>query len=270
MSEKHRAVDVDVVVVAYNSAHTLRACVEPLAELDDVRVHVVDNASPEDSLPSIEGLDVDAHRAPRNGGFSYGCNRGAARGDAPYVLFLNPDAQIDRESLAAMREVLDRDDRVALTAPRILEGDGSVLFSQRRFPRVRSTYAQALFLHRAFPRAAWSDELLRGRGLYDRDGSPDWVSGACMLVRRSAFQAVGGFDEGFFIYCEDADLCLRLRRAGHDLRFVAAAEARHAEGSSAPRGEMLAVHMRSRLHYAEKHFRAPAACAERGGLAVRE
>jgi N-acetylglucosaminyl-diphospho-decaprenol L-rhamnosyltransferase len=268
MSSKRPA--IDVVVVAYNSAATLRACLEPLAALGDVNLIVVDNASPEDPLPCIDGLDVHAVRAPRNGGFSYGCNLGAALGDAPYLLFLNPDAQLDVESLQALRAALDADHRVGLVAPRILDGNGTVLMSQRRFPSLRSTWSQALFLHRVFPRAAWSDELMRERGIYDRDGSPDWVSGACMLVRRSAFEAIGGFDEGFFLYCEDADLCLRLRQAGHEIRFVSAAEARHIEGSSAPRSALLRVHAQSRIYYAAKHFRALAASAERGGLALRE
>ena len=269
MSSKRPA--IDVVVVAYNSAATtLHACVEPLAALRDVNVIVVDNASPEDSLPSIDGLDVDAVRAPRNGGFSYGCNLGAALGDAPYVLFLNPDAQLDEASLRALRAALDADERVALVAPRILDAYGTVLMSQRRFPRLRSTWSQALFLHHVFPRAAWSDELMRTPGIYESDGSPDWVSGACMLVRRSAFEAIRGFDEGFFLYCEDADLCLRLRQAGYEIRFVRGAEARHVEGSSAPRSALLRVHAQSRLYYAAKHFRPPAVSAERGGLAVRE
>ena len=210
---------VDAVIVSYRSAATLRGCVAPLAALPDVHVTVVDNASPDASADAVAGLGVDVVRSPRNGGFSYGCNLGAARGQAPYLLFLNPDARIDADSLAALRASLDSVPAAGLAAPRIIAEDGSLAWSLRRFPRHRSTFAQALFLHRLRPLAAWSDELVRDPAAYERPGAPDWVSGACMLVRRSAFEAVGGFDEDFFLYCEDTDLCRRLWEAGHSVRF---------------------------------------------------
>ena len=98
---------VDAVIVAYNSARTLRACVEPLAAIDGVRVFVVDNCSPDDTAAPLAGLDVELVRAPRNGGFSAGCNLGIARGAAPYVLLLNPDARMSADALDALVAVLD-------------------------------------------------------------------------------------------------------------------------------------------------------------------
>src|SRR5262249_21352000 len=97
---------VDAVVVSYRSAATLRGCVEPLAAMPGVHVTVVDNASPDDSLATIAGLDVSVVRSPRNGGFSYGCNLGAAQGSAPLLLFVNPDARIDAAALEALRAAL--------------------------------------------------------------------------------------------------------------------------------------------------------------------
>ncbi len=122
------------------AATTLRGCVAPLAAIEGVRVTVVDNASPAgDPLATIADLDVDAVRAPRNGGFAYGCNIGVGRGTAPLVLFLNPDARIDAESLRALVAALEADPGAALVAPRILDDDGSLAYSLRRFPRLRST-----------------------------------------------------------------------------------------------------------------------------------
>jgi N-acetylglucosaminyl-diphospho-decaprenol L-rhamnosyltransferase len=145
--------EVDVVIVSYNSREQLRACVEPLASLDDVRVVVVDNASKDGSLDAVADLPVDAIGLERNGGFGHGCNVGWRVGTAPHVLFLNPDARIDRVSLD--RLVADLEQAVAAggVAPRIVHTDGTLDYSQRRFPRLRSTYAQALFLHRIFLRA---------------------------------------------------------------------------------------------------------------------
>jgi GT2 family glycosyltransferase len=263
-----RAAEIDAVVVSYNSGPTLRGCAEPLAAMKGVHTIIVDNDSPEESLDVVADLEVETVRAPRNGGFSYGCNYGAARGQAPYVLFLNPDARIDEESLQALRRTLDADPGAAIAAPRILDGDGTVLPTRRRFPGPLSTAAQALFLQRLLPRAAWTDELVRDPAAYTSGGEADWVSGACMLVRRSALEAVGGWDEGFFLYCEDTDLCKRMADAGLRTVFEPAAQAWHEEGSSAPRSALLAVHARSRVRYARKHLRPVRATLDAAAVAL--
>jgi N-acetylglucosaminyl-diphospho-decaprenol L-rhamnosyltransferase len=259
---------IDAVIVSYNSRATLRGCVEPLARMDGVHVVVVDNASPEDPLDTISDLDVSIVRAPRNGGFSYGCNLGAEQGSAPHVLFLNPDARIDEPSLAALRGVLEADPSVGVAGPRILDADGTLLRSQRRFPRPGSTFGQALFLHRLFPNAAFADELIHDEAAYERPGTVDWLSGACLLVRRAALADIGGMDEGFFLYCEDTDLSRRLLDAGYSTRFEPSATARHEEGSSAPRSTLLAIHARSRVRYARRHLTPAAAALDTAAIAL--
>jgi GT2 family glycosyltransferase len=259
---------IDIVVVAYNSRDTLRACVEPLCHMRGVEVTVVDNDSPEECLSVIRDLRVHTVRSGRNGGFAFGCNIGSARGSAPYVLLLNPDARLDGASLEALAAVLDRDAGVGLVGPRLLDGDGELMYSLRRYPRVASTFAQALFLHRVWPRALWVDEVIRRRELYERPGSAEWVSGACMLVRRDLLERIGGLDEGFFLYCEDTDLCQRVQTAGLDVRYEPAAIARHVGGHSAPRSSLLAVLAESRIRYARKHARPLAAALQRLGIAL--
>ena len=262
------AVAVDAVVVSYCSRDTLRACIEPLDALQGVSVTVVDNDSPDDSVETIADLRVTTIRSPSNGGFAYGCNLGTARGSAPYVLLLNPDAQIDAGALTRLVDVLEQDPHVAAVGPRILDDDGELKLTQRSFPRLRSTWSQALFLHRLGPRARWTDEVIRDPAVYKAPGSPEWLSGACLLVRRSALEAVGGLDERFFLYCEDIDLCRRLRAAGHDLRFEPAAVVRHTGGVSAPRGKTLPMYARSRVMYARKHYARPAVPLEVLGVMV--
>jgi N-acetylglucosaminyl-diphospho-decaprenol L-rhamnosyltransferase len=262
-------VRIDAVVVSYQSAATLRECVTSLLAIPGVAVTVVDNASPDDTLATIEDLDAETIRSSRNGGFSYGCNLGAARGNAPFLLFLNPDARMDAGALEALMEALTTDPEAGLAGPKLLE-DGELAWSQRRFPRLRSTFAQALFLHRLLPRAPWTDELIRDPDAYGRPGSPDWISGACMLVRRDVFEAIGGFDERFFLYCEDTDLCRRVRDVGHAVRFVPAAEVRHVGGASSGAGETRAISARSRILYARKHLGPVASRAEAAGVALYE
>jgi N-acetylglucosaminyl-diphospho-decaprenol L-rhamnosyltransferase len=262
--------EVDAIVVSYRSAGTLRGCVEPLTGIEGVRPFVVDNASPDDSLETIGDLPVEVVRSGRNGGFSYGCNLGAAQGGAPYLLFLNPDARIRADALETMLSALRSDPGTALVAPRIVDDDGELAWSLRRFPRHRSTFAQALFAHRLLPRATWVDEMIRDPAAYDVPATPDWVSGACMLVRRTAFEEIGGFDESFFLYCEDTDLCRRLWDAGHVVRYVPDAQVGHTGGASSEVGETQHIAARSRAIYAGKHMGPASARVEATGVALGE
>jgi GT2 family glycosyltransferase len=260
--------DVDAIIVSYNSADCLRDAVESLDRIPGVRTIVVDNDSSDDSLATIADLEVTTVDAKRNGGFAAGCNLGWPLGTSPYVLFLNPDARIDQPSLERLAALLDGNPRIAVAAPKILGSDGTLQHSLRRFPRLRSTYAQALYLHRLAPTATWSDEIIRSREHYDRGGPQQWVSGACMLVRRSALEELGGWDSGFFLYCEDIDLCRRVQDAGLEVHYEPAAVARHQGGASASRASTLQYLAASRVRYAFAHRSRPAAFLECVGIAL--
>jgi N-acetylglucosaminyl-diphospho-decaprenol L-rhamnosyltransferase len=250
MSEPGSRSTVDAVVVAHASRDTLRGCVAPLAGAAGVRVIVVDTASADPAFDTIEDLPgVEAVHAERNGGFAYGCNLGAARGTGTYVLLVNPDAALPAAELATLAAVLDADPRVGLVAPRIVDEDDALQRSVRRFPRLRSALSKALFLHRIWPNAAWSDDLVHDPRAYERAWEPEWVSGACMLVRREAWDALGGLDEGFFMYAEDTDLCWRLWDQGWRVRFEPAATVLHTGGHSAPRSQLRTADVRSHLRY---------------------
>lgn len=258
----------DVVVVSYNSQAYLRDCVAPLVPLEGVNVIVVDNASSDGSLAAVSDLPVTTVSRATNAGFAAGCNEGWRTGEAPYVLFLNPDAILDERSLSTLVCALQADESLGAVAPRIEHPDGSLAWSQRRFPRLRSTYAQALFLHRVFPHKQWSDEMIRETAAYDLAGAPEWVSGACVLVRRAALEALEGWDEGFFLYCEDIDLCRRVHDLGYGIRYEPLALAIHEEGASAVRGATLPLLAISRVRYAKKHRSRPYAALERLGVAL--
>lgn len=259
---------VDVVIVSYNSRDRLRACVEPLLAAPNANVIVVDNASPDASLEAVRDLPLTAIQLAQNGGFAHGVNAGWRAGSSPYVLLLNPDARIDGASIEVLVLALEQDPELGAAAPRIVDEDGSLDYSQRRFPRLRSTYARAFFLHRLFPSVPWTDELVRDEAAYVRRGSPDWVSGACILLRRKALEELDGLDEGFFMYGEDIDLCRRLRAAGYELLYEPAALVRHEGGASAPRAHLLPVLAASRIRYAAKHRSRAGALFERIGVAL--
>lgn len=259
---------VDVVVVAYNSRDTLRVCVEPMARVPWVDVTLVDNMCPENSFRVAEDLSVRIVRSPRNGGFAYGCNLGMAYGSADFVLLLNPDAEIDAASLAELVDALRADPSLGGVGPRTVDDAGNVIFTQRRFPRLRFTYAQGLFLHRAAPGAAWGDDAIRDPNAYERPGTPEWISGCCVLLRRDAVASVGGLDEGFFLYSEETDLFKRLATAGWRAGFEPRATARHIGYQSADRNTTAPIRAVSRVRYARKHHGRLVAALEASGVAL--
>ena len=258
---------VDVVVVSYNSREHLRAGIEPLATVPDLHVILVDSASSDESLEAVSDLPVSTIALAENRGFGHACNVGWRHGDGAFVLFLNPDAQIDEASVHRLVEVA-RNRGVGAVAPRIVDSSGALDYSLRRFPRLRSTYAQAFFLHRLAPTSTWTDEVERDPGAYEAPSTADWVSGACVLVPRAVLERLDGFDEGFFLYCEDIDLCRRIRDLGLDVRYEPAAVAVHEGGASMPRAALLPVLAASRVRYARKHQPAPVAALERAGVAA--
>lgn len=262
------ATQVDAVVVSYNNAKDLRETVQSLSRLETVRTIVVDNASSDNTLATIADLPVTKVAADANRGFAAGCNLGWSLGSSPYVLFLNPDARIDEAALNRLVAVLERNPEAAIVAPRILGDDGTLQLSLRRFPRLRSTYAQALCLHRLAPRSSWTDEIVRSPAHYERPGRQEWVSGACMLVRRVTLDALGGWDSGFFLYCEDIDLCRRVRDLGLEVYFEPAAVVVHKGGASASRASTLQFLAASRVRYAFIHRSRAAALAECLGVAL--
>ena len=157
----------------------------------------------------------------------------------------------------------------ALVGPRLLDDDGALVHSMRRFPRARLDLgAGAVPAPRSAAARAWANEIVRDPALYEAVAHPEWVSGACMLVRRAALEPIGGFDEGFFLYCEDMDLCARLRAAGHEIRYEPGVAVHHEGGRSAPRASLYATLARSRTRYARLHHGTVSAVLQRAGLAV--
>lgn len=245
--------EIDVVVVAYRSVAHLRRCVEPLAGERDMKVVVVDNACPQQSTRTISDLPVEIVSMGRNAGFAAGCNAGARRGRGEAILLLNPDATITPANVRLLVDSLERDPRCAAVGPRLRLPSGETELSMFREPRLQSSFGEAFFLHHLFPRAEWSTEWVRGG--YEDSAEPEALIGAVLLVRRSAFEELGGFDERFFLYCEDTDLSTRLRRRGFTLRYEPDVVAEHELGGSTPKARQAALRTEARLVYARLHER---------------
>lgn len=244
---------VGAVVVNYNSGGALASCVASLRQGGISDIVVVDNGSTDNSIAVLQGGDLPTRlvRSPHNGGYGAGANLGA-RHDRRELLFIcNPDLVIEPDTIDLLAGALDAHPGAAVAGPMLMELDGSVYPSGRSFP----TLGEAL--GHGFIGLFWRDNpwTRRYRLLGDDQHRPrdaDWVSGASFLVRRDAFQAVGGFDEAYFMYVEDVDLCWRLHRAGWGVRYEPAARVTHEQGRSTSRSpyRMLVAHHRSILRFA--------------------
>jgi N-acetylglucosaminyl-diphospho-decaprenol L-rhamnosyltransferase len=234
------APDVAVQVVNYRTARHLEACLSSvLADLGDLewRVLVLDNASGDDLSPLAARFpEVEFSTAERNLGFGAGHNRLAERHDARALLLLNPDARlIEPRTVERLLAALPS---FAAVGPRLVDAAGAV--DPRDHGELRG------FRARVAQRAGHSHYRRR-----DAPGDAAWVSGAACLVARRWFDAVGGFDPEFFLYKEEEDLFLRIRRQGGRVLYLPSVRVRHDGGAAAVRDEHLAE---SVARFASKHI----------------
>jgi GT2 family glycosyltransferase len=228
---------VDLVIVNYRSYEELSRCLSSLepARAALARATVVDHES---DLPAAAGISaehpwVDLVERHTNEGFATGVNLGAARGRAPFLLLLNPDCIAGREAIDSLVAYAGQRPDAAVIGPRILNHDGTIQGSARRFPGWSTLVAgRSSWLTRRFPRNPLSRWNLPALSEISSPLEVDWVSGACMLVRRDAFEKAGGMDERFFLYWEDADLCKRLKALGWRTVYYPGAGILHAGGRS--------------------------------------
>jgi GT2 family glycosyltransferase len=226
---------LDVVIVSYRSRDLLRECLEGLRAHPPslpMWVVVVDNASEDGTVEMVEAdfPEVQLVRSPENLGFAAATNLGARRGTSRYLLALNPDTAVADGALDAVVAVLDSHAEVAVVGPRLERPDGSLDHAARRsFPTPLSALGHFTGVGR---RAGVSGRLAEYRAPEVKSGPVDAVNGAFMLMRRSAFEAAGGFDEGYWMYMEDLDLSYRLAQEGWVSWYEPTATVRHVKGGT--------------------------------------
>lgn len=255
-----------IVTVNWNSGGLLRACVGSLGQALSgsfrlERMTVVDNASRDDSADGLDaaagaGVPLAVLRNAENRGFAAACNQGAAGSAADYLLFLNPDTRLSAASLAPALAFLEEpvNARVGALGVRLVDEAGRTQRACARAPTPLRLVAQGLGLDRAFPRLFPPHFMTEWDHADTRD--VDQAMGAFLMIRRRLFEELGGFDERFFVYFDDVDLCLRVRRADWRIVHFAGAEAYHRGCGTTDqvRDVRLFYALRSRLLFAAKHF----------------
>ena len=233
--------DLVAIVVNYPAGDERRgALLSVAAECEgiDWEAVVVDNASTDGSATIVSSLSprVSLISNDVNVGFGRAVNQAVAASTAPLLLLVNPDCQLRPGALPVMRAVLDAEPSCAIVGPRILDPDGSVQGSARGDPdMLTGLFGRTGRLRSHLPLSSAARRNVVVDGAIASGAASvvvDWVSGACMLIRRAALQTVGGFDERYFLYWEDADVCRRLRQHGQQIRYAPGAIAVHTVGRS--------------------------------------
>ena len=249
---------IAVVVINHNGGDEIVECLASVGAEQPVEVVVVDNASTDGSDRRIEAeqLSTALVRNARNTGFAVAANQGVHASGAPYVLLLNQDATLAGGSLEALVRTFDAHPRAAAVGALVRNPDGSVQPTKRAFPSLGQSVLHGL-LGIFRPDNPGTRAYVLSDDDFSTERTVDWVAGPAMAVRREAFDAVGGFDEKFFFFVEDVDLCRRLTDAGWEIWFCPGAEVTHEWGGSWKRRPLrfMWLHQRNLFRYVVKHYR---------------
>lgn len=253
--------DVAVIIVSYNTRDHLNRCLHSLHAAGTQCTHevvVVDNGSSDGSVGLVRTHwpDVRLIEIGENVGFAAANNRGAEATDSAFVLLLNSDTEVPPGAVDGLMQPLRDDPDISVVGPRLVDRAGQVELSHGSMMSPWGEVWQklkGLVLARQIPGlASWVARSMT------RPHFPDWVSGACLLVRRADAEAAGWFDERFFLYAEDVDLCASIRRLGHRILFTPAVEVVHHGGRSGLHDQDAThtFYRRSQLAFYEKHHPA--------------
>jgi len=256
-------VDLSIIIVSYNGRDYLRRCLRSILEHTqglDYEVAVVDNASQDGSADMVaaEFPSVRLVRHTRNAGLSRALNEGIRLSIGEMVVLLNPDTELRDNVFPAMARYLVEHPDVGILGPRILDEDGSLQLSCRRFPSFSVVFFNRYsLLTRLLPRNPLSARYLMTDSDHSRIAEVDWLSLACWMAPRRLFDEVGLLDEGYFLYNEDVDFCQRVHRAGRKAVYFPEVSVAHQIGASTstlPNRSVIERH-RSMWRYYRKYMR---------------
>ncbi|MGP0630167.1 glycosyltransferase family 2 protein [Nitrospina sp. 32_T5] len=254
--------DLTFIIVTYNHGDCLDKCLQSIQDsVKDAHheVLVVNNAR-QDRLDDFEtrfpNVRVTTNR--KNIGFARACNQAAREARGGLLVFLNPDARLHEGAVDALRNQLESDPGIGIVGPKVLNPDGTVQASCRRFPRLwTGLFHRRSLLSLWFPGNRFTREYLMLDFDHATTRDVDWVSGCCMMIARDRFRELGGFDERYFLFHEDVDLCRTAWQAGYRVVYHPEAVVTHDIGAGNRNLPALVIVRRHRgmAHYWKKHMR---------------
>lgn len=227
---------LSIIIVSWNVCQLLRECLDSIYEFEtdiEFEIIVADNASIDNSVKMLKEFPkVSLIENTENLGFAKAINQGLRLANGRYVLLLNPDTRFLRETVSHMIEIFEKNELVGIMAPALLGNDGVHSFGAGGFfPSPRTVFNTTLFLNRIFSNHMWARGIWLSGSIRDLR-ELDWVSGACMLMKREVYESIGGLDEKYFLLCEDIDYCYRAKQAGWVTCYAGDIDVWHLEGGS--------------------------------------
>lgn len=246
---------LSIIILSYNTKDLTLKCIQSVIkkydkelEKDKIEIIVVDNASNDGSPEEILKIknkisNIKLIENKENVGFAKGCNIGAKETMGKYILFLNSDTQVEDDGFLKMTEFLEKNPKVGILGGKLYNTDGSAQPSSGKFYNLQNLIIMLL----GFERLGFL------RGSPNKIQKVDWVSGACMMVRGDIFEKLAGFDEKFFMYMEDMEICFRAKKLGFSTYFYPNLRLKHKSLGSSSRTFAIINIYRGILHFYSKH-----------------
>ncbi|MFH1458889.1 MAG: glycosyltransferase family 2 protein [Candidatus Omnitrophota bacterium] len=254
---------LSIIIVNYNTGELLVRCVESALNkfnyLQD-EIIIIDNASTDQSLVKLKALaraasSIEIIKNSQNQGFAAGVNQGIKRAKGNYIVLLNPDAQLKGSVLENLKKVLTDNPQAGCCGPKLINQDLSLQMSVHSYPKLLDIIFDKTHLAYFFPKSKILTRFQMSYWNHEQMREVDWMSGACLMVRKTVIENIGLLDERFFMFCEDIDLCLRIKQAGWKNIYVPDACVLHLKGKSSPQleGKAPVVSWVSLVKYWAKH-----------------
>jgi len=249
--------DLTISIVTYNAGAMIYQCLESIfrnRHTFDFDVYVVDNNSMDNTVSTIENRFPRIHiiRNRRNVGYARANNQAILRSQSRYVLVINPDIVVLKNSVEKMFHFMEAHPDVGIAGCRLLYPSGELQLSCRRFPTVKTFLLRGFRLEGLFPRSRVLENYLLGAEDHRFDMEVDWCLGSCLMIRRDALEDVGLLDENYFMYYEDIDLCYRMKQKNWKVFYIASAEMIHHYrrlSASLPPNQYSIHHLKSALYF---------------------
>jgi hypothetical protein len=248
-------VDLAIVIVNWNSGEILRKCILSIVNNPPkgytYGLFIVDNASTDKSIEEIKSIsDVNLIENRENLGFAAGCNRGIENSQSKYILLLNPDTVVQKNTLTEIISFMDKHPMAGMAGGQLIYPDGTLQPSFGKLPSFRYHIFDALMLDRLFPKSKIFGDYKMTYLDFSQEHEVDSLVGAFIIIRRKVLEQIGILDEDIFMFCEDLDLAARVKKAGWKIYYTPNARVVHYHGESTNKARLrMAFHIHKSLYY---------------------